>query len=64
MDKFKPGDYTATAERARPATLSEQDDLLLDCYEAASSDGAAGWTVFQIVEAFVFDHTHYSKEKA
>ncbi len=64
MDKFEPGDYTAKATSARPATLAEMDDLLIDCYNAAhTTAGNPGFEVFQIVETFVFDHTHYTQEK-
>ena len=50
------------AESARPATLSEMEDLLMDCYDAAITGGETKhWTIFQIVEAYVIDHTHYKE---
>ncbi len=65
--QLSPIDMLPKAVRARPPTLSELEDLLMDCYEAASPQGTegeainTGYTVFQIVEAFVFDHVHYKE---
>lgn len=63
MDKFGPTDYHAKPLRARAATLSEMEDLLIDCYDAAHKDSTAGWEVFDLVKTFVFDHTIYIGEK-
>jgi hypothetical protein len=52
-------DLIPTAEAARPATLSELEDLLLDCHEKASQDKP--WEVFNCVENFVFDHVQFKE---
>ncbi len=61
-EKLTREDMLPKAVRARPPTLSELEDLLMDCYDAATEGGErAHWALFQIVEAFVFDHVHYKE---
>ncbi len=61
-DKLTREQMLPKAERARAATLSELEDLLMDCYDAATEGGErAHWALFKIVEAYVFDHVHYKE---
>lgn len=63
-EPFSAQDFMPTADAARPATLSELEDLLMDAYETAQAGGTgAAWKVFSKVEAFVFDHVHFAKER-